>query len=440
MDPRTPTPDPQARPLGKRHRTLFRAIDILAVAVIASVVAAGVVVYLRGRSTGPPPTAFPSTAVTESPSAPSDVGGDWPTYGYNAARTRFNPSVRVRPPFRTKWKFAAGDLLEFPPSIVAGRLYFNTMHGVVRCSDAETGKVIWTHRAKGLMAATPTVSGGVVYVSSMGPHPTADSSTGGALYAFDAQSGKLLWKWAGIGPNESSPLVWRGRVFFGARDNKFYAIDAPELKDGTLQGRPKLAWTLTAKQRFDASPALLNDRIVIGSYDGTVYCLTYNGKVLWKNHVSRYVFSSDAFYATAALAYNTAYVGSIGNNIFAFDLSNGGQRWSFRTGGYVYSSPAVWNGFVYEGSYDGYFYALNARTGAKRWSFYAGKPISGSPTVLDGVVYFSSFMGKTWGLDARTGRRLWTFPDGEYTPVTASGNTVYLCGVRTIYALVPRKK
>jgi outer membrane protein assembly factor BamB len=85
-------------------------------------------------------------------------------------------------------------------------------------------------------------------------------------------------------------------------------------------------------------------------------------------------------------------------------------------------------------------YAVNARTGKQRWSFDAGDPISGSPTVLDGVVYFSSLGGMTWGLDARTGRRLWKFPDGKYTPVTASGDTVYLCGVRTIYALVPKEE
>jgi outer membrane protein assembly factor BamB len=409
----------------------------VALAVIVAIVLGGAALALRSRSSGPAPTAFPSAIVTATPSASAS---GWPTYGYDRARTRYNPDVQLRPPFRIKWKYAAGDLLEFPPSIVDGRLYFNTMHGLVSCSDAETGKVIWTYRANGLMAATPTVSDGVVYVSSMGPHPTADSRKGGALYALDAQDGKLLWKWTGIGPNESSPLVWRKRVFFGARDNKLYALDVPTLKDGRLVGRPKLAWTFSAQQRFDASPSQLDGRIVIGSYDGVVYCLNFSGRLLWKSHIKRYVFGSDAFYATAALAYNTAYVGSIGGDIFAFDLTNGGRRWSFSTNGYVYSSPAVWNGLVLEGSYDQHFYAIDARTGKQRWSFPVEKPISGSPTVLDGVVYFSTLGSRTYGLSARTGKRLWTFPDGKYTPVTASGSTVYLCGVRTIYALVAKTK
>lgn len=376
-------------------------------------------------------TPFPTVSLTVTPTPlPSTEAGNWPTYGYDPARTRFNPTVALRPPYRVKWKFDAHDLLEFPPSIVKSKLYFNNGHGRVFCLDAVTGKTLWTYDLHAFLASTPTVALGKVFVPSMGPHPTTSSTTGGGLYVLDADNGKLRWKVTGIGPTESSPLVWHGRVYFGDRDNKLYAVD---LKSH------KVVRTFTAGQRFDAAPAELGGRIVIGSYDGAVYCFDKDLRVIWKNHVSRYLVASDAFYATAALAYNTAYVGSIGSRIFAFDLSNGGQRWSFGTGGYVYSSPAVWNGMVFEGSYDKYLYALAARTGKLVWKFNAGAPISGSPTVLDGVVYVSSFAKRTWALDAKTGKVLWKFHDGLYTPVTASRKTLYLIGGHTIYALVPKK-
>src|SRR5580700_182050 len=39
-------------------------------------------------------------------------------------------------------------------------------------------------------------------------------------------------------------------------------------------------------------------------------------------------------------------------------------KWSYATGGYVFSSPAVTNGVVYVGSYADRLYALSASTGA----------------------------------------------------------------------------
>ena len=235
---------------------------------------------------------------------------------------------------------------------------------------------------------------------------------------------------AGLGDIESSPLVWRGRVFFGSLNDNVYAVNIKT---------HKIVWRFATGGPVKGSVSELNGRIVIGSYDGTLYCLGYNGGLLWR-HSTGGVVSSNQFYATPTLAYNTVYVGGTGGSIYAFDLSNGGLRWSFGTSGYVYSSPALWRNLVFEGSYDGSFYALNAASGKLVWRFSAGAAVSGAPTVLDGVVYLSSFAHHTWGLDARTGHVLWRFNDGRYSPVTADRHTVYLNGAHTLYALVPKKK
>ena len=43
---------------------------------------------------------------------------------------------------------------------------------------------------------------------------------------------------------------------------------------------------------------------------------------------------------------------------------------------------------VYVGSEDGRLYALDARTGQEKWSFKTGSPVHSSPAVAGGVVYF----------------------------------------------------
>ena len=101
------------------------------------------------------------------------------------------------------------------------------------------------------------------------------------------------------------------------------------------------------------------------------------------------------------------------------------------------------------GSYDHRFYALFQSTGRIRWTFDAGAPISGAPTVLGGLVYFSTCGScstyeqnprarRTFALDTRTGRVVWRFADGEYSPVIADRERVYLTGYTTLYGLAAR--
>ena len=49
-------------------------------------------------------------------------------------------------------------------------------------------------------------------------------------------------------------------------------------------------------------------------------------------------------------------------------------RWSTSTGGYVYSSTAVWHDRVYAGSYSHGFYCFDAATGRVLWRFAADGP------------------------------------------------------------------
>ena len=112
------------------------------------------------------------------------------------------------------------------------------------------------------------------------------------------------------------------------------------------------------------------------------------------------------------------------DNVGSLDL-----KWSYATGGEVYSSPAVANGVVYVGSYDHNVYALKASTGAKLWSYRTRDRVDSSPAVANGVVYVGSWDHNVYALKAKTGAKLWSYTTGGCGFLARRGERGGLCWV-----------
>ncbi|TMK72277.1 MAG: hypothetical protein E6G50_04210 [Actinobacteria bacterium] len=80
--------------------------------------------------------------------------------------------------------------------------------------------------------------------------------------------------------------------------------------------------------------------------------------------------------------------------------------WAVRTGGEVWSSPAVGNGIVYIGSNDKHVYALRATTGAKLWRAAVGGDPS-APALVGSELYVSANNAFAYAFNAATGKQLW---------------------------------
>lgn len=124
----------------------------------------------------------------------------------------------------------------------------------------------------------------------------------------------------------------------------------------------------------------------------------------------------------------------------ALNINNVGRmqlKWSFTSGAFLDSSPAVANGVIYFGSYDHNVYAVNASTGAKLWTFTTGNIVDGSPAVVNGVVYVASSDSNVYALDANTGSKLWSYAaDDIYLVSTLTVvNGVLYVGADHMYAL-----
>jgi outer membrane protein assembly factor BamB len=401
---------------------------------------------IRGSSTiefdtssEPATTAAPPTTTETDPEAPR-VDEPWPTYGYDLARTHVAPpDYDHRPPYRRLWRFAAGELVELPPTVAYGNIYLSQAEARVFALDAETGRPVWQRWFRGhCQASSPTVANGIVYQPLMPKGRCVDRSEPGMFVAMDARTGKVLWRFEGP-PTESTALVVDNTVYFGSWDHNLYALNA---KTG------KLRWKFKADEELNGAPAYADDTVFVGSDGGRVFAVAARtGRLRWQAEAIR----REYFYASPTVAYGRVFIGNTDGTVYAFGAKTGNLLWTQRAGTYVYTAAAVWNKTVYVGSYDGNVYALDAATGDIRWRYDSPSAIHGAPTVMDGLIYFShcGICGRngtryaergpkgTFALNARTGKRVWDAPQGHMSPIVADEERVYLMAGGAVIALEP---
>lgn len=357
----------------------------------------------------------------------------WPLYGYTKNHTRFFPaSTAVRPPFRTLWTHTGNSLLEFPPVIYGDRIYQLADNGAIHAIDKYTGRDVWSRRLGALSASTPAVSADTVYATVLSR--TAGLQAG-SIVAMNTANGHIRWSRKLPSRCESSPLLDRGRLYFGTQDGTVYALSAHT---------GKLIWTYHAAGAVKASPSLSDGVLYFGDYSGQVQAVRErDGHRLWVSGSGGALLGSGTFYSTSAVVYGRVFLGNTDGRVYAYDASSGRLDWAVQTGAYVYASPAVADApglgpTIYLGSYDGTFYAIDARSGRIDWQYHDGGRISGSATIVGRIVYFADLGDhRTTGLGISSGKVLFSKDTGSFDPVISDGHNIYLTGYTGLYALQP---
>ncbi|HEY7830448.1 MAG TPA: PQQ-binding-like beta-propeller repeat protein [Solirubrobacteraceae bacterium] len=415
-----------------RRRWLVLAATLL---IVALAVGVGGYLYERHRtgSIYHPKARFLPEAPAPLPPKPIDRSA-WPMYGYTKEHTRFFPgSAALRPPFKQLWAHYVGALLEFPPALSGERLFQLSDDGTLYALNKHNGHVLWHTPLGALSASSPAVAGKTVYATVL---QRGHYVHGGKVAAVDYVTGKVKWSRNLPSESESSPLLDRGRIYFGSQNGTVYALNA---QNGNV------IWTYHAAGAVKASPTLKNGVLYFGDYSGQLQAISeQTGRRFWRSGSEGALLGSGTFYSTAAAVYGRIFLGNTDGRVYAYDASSGKLDWAYQTGAYVYSSPAVTNApglgpTIYVGSYDGRFYALSARTGHVQWSYNAHGRISGSPTIVGNVVYFADLgTHTTIGLGVSTGHVVFTMNSGSFDPVITDGTNLYLTGYTGIFGLTPR--
>jgi outer membrane protein assembly factor BamB len=370
-----------------------------------------------------------------TPALPAKVAVrfSWPFYGYTKDHTRFFPApASLHAPFKRLWVNNANTLLEFPPVIGGDHIFQLGDNGVMSAINLHTGHTFWKRSLGRLSASSPAVVGSTVYATVL----ARAKGKAGRVVALNYADGSIRWSRDLPSASESSPLVDRGKLFFGSQNGTVYALNA---RNG------KVIWTYHAAGAVKASPSLSDGVLYFGDYSGHVQAIgERTGRRLWVSGSGGALLGSGTFYSTAAVFFGRIFLGNTDGRVYAYDAATGKLDWAVQTGAYVYASPAVTNApglgpTIYLGSYDGTFYALNARSGQIAWKFDAGGRISGSATIVGRTVYFADLGDhRTYGLGISTGRKTFEMGTGSFDPVISDGKNIYLTGYTGLFALAPR--
>jgi outer membrane protein assembly factor BamB len=373
----------------------------------------------------PEPTT--STPVTPKP-VQRDWGPAWPMYGREPSHSRDAAELTgIKPPFLLRWQKSGHGVIEYPPSYVDGVLYLASDSGWVAAYKVTNGDPIWGRKFVKVLNQ-PAVSKGRVYFGSYDRR----------IYCLNAKTGHTIWK-KNVGTDmESPPTVAGGRVYMGGLDGTVRAVD---------QNTGRIVWTYHTSGPVKGAVTLAKGRLYFGDYAGVMYSIrASNGGKIWStasNGLSS-GFRSGQFYSTPNVRYGRVYVGNTDGKLYSFVASNGHIAWTHTIDGWVYGSPATWNGLVFDTGYDGSFEAMDARTGNVKWSVQLPYGTTSSPTVIGNYVYVASHgrthaRGNLWAYNPRNGHRVWHFNDGWYSTVVNGGtNRLIVAGARNLYMLRSR--
>lgn len=147
------------------------------------------------------------------------------------------------------------------PMYAEGKIYIGSDDQGIYCIDAETGAIDWWQRlsqgfASTYVSSTPSYDGEKVYITS--PYK---------LYAWDPDNPTTPVIDKVIAGNMifTSPATADGKLFAGSKDLYFYMID-------TNTGARIQSYRDPRSTPWSSTPALVDGKIVVGSFNWNVYC------------------------------------------------------------------------------------------------------------------------------------------------------------------------
>jgi len=186
---------------------------------------------------------------------------------------------------------------------------------------------------------------------------------------------------------------------------------------------PRVLWRFHTGAIISHTPAISDDKLVVGSCDHFLYALDLTtGKEIWKTDLGERVM------VTPVAEGARIYTGTAAGNFVAVDASSGKKLWNFHTGGMLEYDPCVDSEGIYFGSYDGNLYKIN-RQGELIWAMKTPFYLTSSCAFYKDLVLTSSWDNNVYGIRRDSGQVVWKYSTGEFSyggPVVDGDSAFYV--------------
>lgn len=272
-------------------------------------------------------------------------------------------------------------------------LFILTSAGQMQALDAETGKIKWSSRV------------GEPEQPSYGPAAHGNEValiSGSTLFVLDATNGKEILSRRVDGAPGGGPEL---------SDDFVYApLATGQLQAYALDSKPNGKWQVSSAGNIFTEPVIVEDQIVWVTSKGYLYSAYASGK-----GINFRFDAADRLVAPVALHEKTILVASAGGNLYCLDSRSGRQRWRSSVGVGVLNPAVALNGVAYVGTEDMHLYAFDASNGTQKW---IANGVDALVSASKDKIYGVGKNGNLAVLQAETGEILSFWPGPNHlTPV-----------------------
>eukprot|EP00055_Hartaetosiga_balthica_P003053 m.6269 g.6269 ORF g.6269 m.6269 type:complete len:428 (-) comp2570_c0_seq1:1242-2525(-) len=306
------------------------------------------------------------------------VAGDqvWTQYRRYGNHSGFSDVIPYHSFPSVKWSFKTQGIADTSLILSDATVFFGDATGTLRAVDKNTGRSVWNFTIGGSISATPCL---------INDHIVA-AGIDGTVYKIDKSHGFERWRSFSAAPILSSPLCLENDIAIVADQNGIVT------KYNMALNLPEVMWSVDLDGLFRAAPALSSSLVILCNAAGNITGLDFTtGKVVWNLQVNGSIWDTPSINDKDGIL----YVGALNSYILyaiEFTATSASIKWEHTfpvTVSFGSVTPAILpTGDVVFGAWDYRVVCYDGQTGQEKWVYRLGEWLFSSPIVSDNVLAF----------------------------------------------------